>query len=643
MRLLTRTIGPVGACLLMLSGCGGGGSSGVSDVVTQPVTELTISGDSQALTGGAVGLVATLPQGSYRQYSWTQLSGPTVELLSAGTAGIGFDASQAGSYQFRFTATRSDGSTLSKDASLTVTDTSAPQAQLRVDRAVSEGAEFSLRLNATGISNVSGWSFRQLSGPSATLETSSSEPVLFVTAPQVSGDAVMTFEGTAQTDAGTLTDTAYVVVRNRAEVTSPYFCNGSGDNCATTSPLAYVRPYRSDSPYASVLANCVYSNQLTANNLCTINTLPPLGLNTDTPSVDAILDRVLVSNAWMGERFAYFLENLDPNDDFKTLLGATTAIVISSDVRPSFYWALTGTIYLDPDSLWLTPAERDLINEQPDYRAGFGDDLQFVMPWRYVKDDAYAFSSTDPQARQTRTIEAMGLDLGSLLYHELSHANDFMSQAKRQAGLSGSDTFLTAATNPPLLSDQLTNGYPLQSNEMYGLGQVRFFGDNADVTQQGYLPSDVAGFFFPDRANDFYNYASTREDLAMLFEETMMKLRYGIDRDIAVTNNPASPTSSNDYLVYRGQRNRIGAANIRPRALFAVQNILPQVYDDAAALLTGLTPTELCSNEGWLDNLTPACATSLGVLSEQARVSDTPVPYRLLQRAHDRVLPLPKP
>ena len=102
------------------------------------------------------------------------------------------------------------------------------------------------------------------------------------------------------------------------------------------------------------------------------------------------MSRVVVSHPWMGERFKAFLEQYDQNDDFKNLLRATTAIVISYDVRPSFYWAATGAIYLDPNYLWLTQAERDTINEAPDYRSGFGAELQFEMLWRYVKDNDYA-------------------------------------------------------------------------------------------------------------------------------------------------------------------------------------------------------------------------------------------------------------
>ncbi|WKE66879.1 hypothetical protein PVT67_06495 [Gallaecimonas kandeliae] len=637
--------------LSLLSACGGGGGggggtdSGISGSTPPPVTSLTITGDEQANTGQAVGMVAQLPAGTYTSYQWQQLSGPSVTLLADKTAGVGFDAVDAGNYSFRFTATKSDGSSLSQDFSMAVGADSQPKAQLRLDRAVSESAQFSLRLNATGISSVSSWSFKQVSGPTATLERDSSQPLLLVTAPKVTNDAVMVFEGSVQTNAGTLTDRAYVVVQNKPDITSPYFCDGDGSSCATHYGLNNVYPYKSSSPYAAVLKKCVYNNQLTDSNLCTVNTLPPIGRDYSDPTVAQIMDRVLVSSDWMGERFQDFLTQLDGNNDFKKMLRATTAIVISNDVRPSFYWALTGAIYLDPDSLWLTPAERDMINEQPDYRSSFGSDLQFLMPWRYVKNNDYAFRSTDPEARQSRQFSELEADLGSLLYHELTHANDFMSQQKLSAGIDGNDSFANQALKDPIVSDQLATQYPLQSNEMRQLGQVSFYGATANATQKAYQPSDISGFFFPDGANDYYNFASTREDLAMLFEETMVKLRLGIDRDMAVTNLPSNPTSGNDYKVDRGQRNRIGASQLRPRALFAVQNILPEAYSAASGLLSTLTPQEMCQGEGWTDNLTPACASGAPLkASSIASASDTAPAYDPLPSMKRRSFmpPLPR-
>ena len=95
-----------------------------------------------------------------------------------------------------------------------------------------------------------------------------------------------------------------------------------------------------------------------------------------TPDIEDILNRTLVSHQWM-KRFEQYLRDSVVGQDMLNLLRGVTAVVISAEVRPSFYWAVTGAIYLDADN-WLTPVERDTLNEAPDYRAGFGAELQLL-------------------------------------------------------------------------------------------------------------------------------------------------------------------------------------------------------------------------------------------------------------------------
>ncbi|WP_295801799.1 hypothetical protein [uncultured Microbulbifer sp.] len=621
----------------LLTACGGGGGgSGSSDPVdiVDPLPPsgdgpMTLSGDTSAMAGDSVGIVASFSEQGYQRFAWEQLSGPSVELPGNGTAGVSFDVPSSGNYSFRLTATDGEGNTLSDTFDLSVASNSvSTQVQFRADRAVSEGAEFSLRLNATKyVGTVNGWHFSQLSGPAATLEEDDSgQPVVFVTAPDVDGDTVLTFEATLETTAGNFSDIAYVVVQDRAQVTSEYFCDGDGEYCATDSPLNNMYSYRADSPYRDDLADCVFSNQLDDNNLCTLGRLPVIGMRSSAPSVDLIMQHVLVSHDWMGERFETFLNNLDPHSDFANLLRATTAVVISSDIRPSFYWSLTGAIYLDPDSLWLTAEERDVINEQPDYRAGFGSALNFVTPWRYVKNNNYVFDSYAVSQRYGRSLQDLEADLGSLLYHELAHANDVMPQSKLNSGLDSSDIFFNQAHSGAAVNESVSTINPLQSAELFALADVRYRGMEATAVQRAYTPEDIAGFFFPDSASDFYAYSTDYEDLAMLFEETMMSLRYGIQRDVAVTNKPANPTSADDYIVSQGQRNRIGSSLLRPRASSAVQGLLPEAWAEADAHLQQLNPMLMCAGEGWGQNLNPACEGNSGLLRFAAPLPSKAIP-----------------
>ena len=624
----------------VLTGCGGGGGGGSDNggdpgVNPPPITSapqvLTLSGDETAQAGESVGVVASLSEQGYNRFDWEQLSGPDVEPLSGdGTAGISFDAVFSGEYRFQLTASNPLGEEQVETWTISVAagSTGGNQVQLRADRAVSEGADFSLRLNASESSGSNpSWEFNQLSGPAAQLrEDDSGEPVVFVTAPDVSTDEVLVFEATLNTSAGSFTDIAHVVVQDRPEVTSEYFCDGDGDYCAKSSPLNSVYTYRADSPYRDYLADCVYSNQLADDNLCTLGELPLIGMQSSAPTVDQIMDHVLVSHEWMGERFERFLRELDPHDDFARLLRSTTAVVISSDVRPSFYWSLTGAIYLDPDSLWMTPQERDVINEQPDYRSGFGSELNFVTPWRYVKNNNYAFYYYNAADRLSRPFSELEADLGSLLYHELAHANDAMSQTKINSGLNPNDIFFNQAHDSAFVNESVSVVNGLTSNELYALSDVRSRGAEATEEQKAYTPRDVAGFFFPDTANDFYNYTTPWEDTAMLFEETMMSLRYGIQRDIAVTNLPIVALSADDYKVYQGQRGRIGQDRIRARASTAVQGLLPEAWAEADAHLQSITPIAMCAGEGWGQNLNPACVGESGLLRFAAPMPSRAIP-----------------
>lgn len=360
-------------------------------------------------------------------------------------------------------------------------------------------------------------------------------------------------------------------------------------------PMGWTQPANPQSPYSTKLQDCVFSN--TRSVSCTFTDLPLLGDETDDPTINDVMDRVLVSHPWMGTRFREVLEALP--DDMRLMLRAVTAVVISSDVRPSFYWTRTGAIYLDPETLWLTPAEQAVIPDIPDFRSGFGGDLQFAMPWRWVKDNDYASRRT-PDG-DSRTLDDILLGIGALLYHELAHANDFFPP-EQQRGLP-QNVEVWRATARPNVSDDLHALMPLQSDIMVGLARVRFHGDTATAAQRGYTPADVAGFFKADTATAFYNYASIREDLAMLFESVMLHARFGVERDIAVTNNPQGDNVTGaDYIVEWGQRNRVGDPAIKERARYAVARLLPEVSLDAYIdAMPG--PREMRQGENWNQNL----------------------------------------
>lgn len=383
---------------------------------------------------------------------------------------------------------------------------------------------------------------------------------------------------------------------------------------ATVPDLSDIAVYQSAGPYAGVLPGCATATDTTG--YCPLEVLPLIGQQVAAPAVSDVMERVLVSHPWMAIRFEAALNQLP--SDLLTLFKGVTAIVIDNDIRPSFYLSGTAAIYLDPAYLWLTNEEKATISQDADFRVTFGDQLQFNGLWRYVKNNDYAYPGYSLSGTETRQLVDILYPLARILYHELAHANDFLTPAM-QAVLDLQTTPLEASRS--LASEQVANQLqgvaPLNSNLWNRLAGVLFHGATPTAQQRGYSAGFVGTEFDSDFASDPYNYASIREDVAMLFEETMMKYHFDIDRDLAFADRPlpADP-ACDDYLVQWGVRNRLGDPLVKTRAVFIAGELLPST--DLGTFLDGFPePTALLTGIGWCGNLNPGGITPLG--RQQAR------------------------
>lgn len=598
------------ACSGLLAACGGGGDSQPDDsVVTPPSTSLARCTDSISplitttsssirfqtepnyVAGQSSTIIANILNRDSQDltFRWQQIDGPNIALVSQNSPVLAFDTPTAGGYRFSLHVTGSNLD-VTGEIGINVDPASTGVLNVRQDHQVVEGNNVSLRLGQQSELSATNISWCVASGPDLMVDVSDPFRPLF-TAPTVTQDTITHLKVNANVNGNELSDDVFVLTTSAPAISSPYF----------DTPVARTHAYRPASPYANVLANCVYSNQL--NDSCTINTLPLIGQTSSDLNRETILNRVLVSHDWMGDNFAAFLAQMDPNSDFARLLQSVTAVVISYDVRPSFYWVVTGAIYLDPNDLWLTPSQRDTINEAPDYRSNFGNDLNFVMPWRYVKDNQYASLGVPITVRANRTLAQINPDLASLLYHELAHANDFFPRSVH-ATLTGPrllDDYSRRNASKSLISDQVSNTYPLTSTEMMGLANVSFLGAAASNVQKAYQASDVSTFFSTDIASDFYAYSSTREDTAMLFEEAMMSYRYQILRDVAVTNKPAILTADS-LIIDWGQRGRIAQNSLENRAALVIDEMLPEL--NGISLVKSLPePINMVQGQSWRQTL----------------------------------------
>jgi hypothetical protein len=592
----------VASTIIFLQACGG--SSGAitnsnPDDFTPVVTQTgIIAFDDTTKTSQPVDLFLYYPQDSLSNINWQQTAGANVTFHANKSKGIAFTPATAGEYSFQVSFTRNGvNEQLTHDI---VVSAEVSQVSARLGHAVLEGNNVSLNVmleNDSLTSDSIKW--QQISGPTVSYsDATDGKSGVFFIAPEVSEDSLLEFQVSASDGSNNYQDTVGILIENSSTISTD-------DNIAYGDRLATVFPFDANSPYSDTLVKCVYSNEIDFRSTCRLNELPLIAQDTTTPTIDDIMARVVVSHEWMGQRFKEFLQSYDTNGDFKNLLRATTAIVISYDVRPSYYWAVTGAIHLDPNNLWLTPDERDTINQAPDYRASFGDTLNFVMPWRYVKNNNYASFSYPDNVRVTRDAADSAYSLAALIYHELAHANDFFPKSS-WASLQPNDRILDAVDKiikaTGAQSDMLANSLPLNSTEMYRLAQVRFHGETATANEKNYSPGDVTTFFSPEHAPQFYNYSSKREDYAMLFDGFMMKARYGVDRDVAITNQPQSATE--EYVVAWGQRGRIGDNNIKPRVEYVTRRILPEFTNVRDVINSLASPITMQVGKTWAENLT---------------------------------------
>ncbi|WP_051201861.1 hypothetical protein [Ferrimonas senticii] len=595
--------------IALLTACGGGSGgdnpaqSNVPPPTLTPAADVSINAPERFASGDGIALWAQVDGSSNRRFNWQQLSGPAVNIANPQSALAAFAIAESGSYRF---AVSIDG----QQAEISF-DTSSDDDQISSfsDQTVVSGGRVSLRAEALdAVAEVfpDNLRWQQLSGPSIS-DVGNQTPQLYTfTAPQVSQDTELRFRLTGNVDGSAGEDIISVwVTADPAPITDAFF----------DQPLARVSPYRADSPWAAGLMNCVYNTQF--SQPCAVTQLPLIGQRSSDPSIDEILDRLLVSHPWMGQQFETLLRNYDPFGDFRRLLASVTAVVISADVRPSFYWVVTGAIYLDPETLWQYPWQQRTINEDPDFRSGFGNQLQFLIPWRYVQGNSYASLYYPPGVKLERPWSQIEPEIASLLYHELAHANDFFPRSSHSSISADTllDEYFARVNDAGLPSDQLTASYGLNSSTMAGLAQVSFRGQTASDTQKALTASQVANAFFNDRASDYYAYSTVREDLAMLFEEIMMQRRYGIYRDVAVTT-PRSDNDSEDLIVAQGQRGRVGDATIKPRVQLVLNQLLPEVANLSNQLPA---PQPMATGVDWFEAINLPTSTA-PLLAPQPRL-----------------------
>jgi hypothetical protein len=334
---------------------------------------------------------------------------------------------------------------------------------------------------------------------------------------------------------------------------------------------AQLRPYNPEGPWENVLAQC--TGAITFGDLCRMEQLPLLGADDQIPTVDQIMDRLLISHDWMAERFEQVLRSLPA--DIRLLFRSVSAVVLSSEIRPAYYSTGTAAIYLDAQYFWVTREEGLTVSQEADYRAEFGSSLAFTDLWRYVRDGEMT-PSLQADANGNLDFEDVRLIAASLLFHELAHAADAIPVASSNTWHNNLTPYQVSTE---AVSNDLASTNPLMSPELFGLAGVMYRGDLPSFLERNYSAAQVGQFFESDGASDLYAYSSQYEDVAMLMEEAMMAIHFGIQRDVAFTSVPPNGTldvSCDDFRVGWGVRGRMRAPSVESRMRRVVKALLPE-------------------------------------------------------------------
>ncbi len=388
---------------------------------------------------------------------------------------------------------------------------------------------------------------------------------------------------------------------------------------------ADLKAYRSSSPYADVIAGCVSARN--AFEVCDFTTLPLVGMETSNPQLDDVLDRVVISHDWMGQRFLEHMQRM-PTDMLRMFRGVT-AVVISANVRPAYYLRTTGAIHIDPDFLWLRRSEKSTISRLPDFRADFGAELSLVYSAHYLdgSDFGWPFYSLDDN--RERTLDDSERPFAWVMFHELAHANDF-SPPGRMGALDPSDSMIEAvAKNREYwATSRLEAQSPLNSSLLDELAAIIWGGKEANFAQRQLSARDAGLAFEAQAAVELYGFFTGFEDTATLVDQVMMRHHFGLDYVAAFTDRPALPqfAACDAYIVRWGQRSRIGDPSVAARAASVLETVLDQ--SDVSSYFNGVPAvSDLVVNTGYCSSL--ARSESAG--------SDTVLPRR---RPFERPQPL---
>jgi len=285
MKLMLKT-GLLLVGLLLLSACGGGGSSAPANVspVANAGTDQSVNEQTTVTLTGS----ASDSDGSVATANWSQVSGTTVTLTSVSSATIPapvtFTAPAVAvgteTLVFRLSVTDDKGASTSDQVTVTVNTTNvAPVVNAGADFAADEQSSVTLMGNATDDGTIASYQWSQSSGTSVTLNNANTATASF-NAPSLSVAETLVFSLMATDDRGTSSsDTVSVTINPVMGLNSAPVANAGADQMVVSAAKVNLDGSGSSDPDGSIVS---YAWSQTTGTAVTLS-----GANTSAPGFDA--------------------------------------------------------------------------------------------------------------------------------------------------------------------------------------------------------------------------------------------------------------------------------------------------------------------------------------------------------------------
>jgi hypothetical protein len=354
--------------------------------------------------------------------------------------------------------------------------------------------------------------------------------------------------------------------------------------------------YNPNQTHADTIKKCVLIN--TDKDSCTFSDTSLIGFKKDQIEVSDILYKTIASNKSYFETFKNVLNKL-PKDAL-VMFGAVNAVVISERINPSFYSYKSGAIYLSADYFW-KGSDVSPKSESKDFRDDFGSTLNFSEKIDYYIDGQPMSKSLK---RNFRTDDELLPFIAKVLFHELSHANDFFPRSfyrssELEESKSYNETAMYRMDNALMLSQKIR----LSSNLLERTADILYFGKKPTQTELNMNPKYVVEEFLEGEASDLYAYTNSREDLAMLVEHNLMYYYFNyVPATIFIKYPKANFKIPKDYKypVLGGVKNKLAANDVKARS----ERILEFMFGDdfskkVMKSLEGVSQVIIPENTSW--------------------------------------------